>query len=72
MPEEGEDNEEAASSPMIGGIPITRSGSDSGRPMAIPMKSRQSSNTSLSEYRDFKSKGRKSMTNPKWDTEAAL
>merc|ERR1712000_308789 len=58
-------------SPM-GGIPIARSGSDSGRPMAIPMKSRQSSNTSLSDYRDFKSKGRKSMTNPKWDTEAVF
>jgi hypothetical protein len=70
--EEGDDNEEATGSPMMGGIPITRSGSDSGRPMAIPMKSRQSSNTSLSEYRDFKGKGRKSMTNPKWDTEAAL
>jgi hypothetical protein len=49
-----------------------RSGSDSGRPMAIPMKSRQSSNTSLSDYRDFKIKGRRSMTNPKWDTEAVL
>lgn len=72
MPGEGDDNEEATGSPMMGGIPITRSGSDSGRTMAIPMKSRQSSNTSLSEYRDFKSKGRKSMTNPKWDTEAAL
>ena len=56
----------------MGGIPIMRSGSDSGRPMAIPMKSRQSSNTSLSDYRDFKVKPRLSMTNPKWDTEAIL
>jgi hypothetical protein len=71
LPGDGDDNEDTTSSPM-GGIPITRSGSDSGRPMAIPMKSRQSSNTSLSEYRDFKFKGRKSMTNPKWDTEAVL
>jgi hypothetical protein len=72
IPQEGDDTDDVTSSPMMGGIPITRSGSDSGRPMAIPMKSRQSSNTSLSEYRDFKVKGRKSMTNPKWDTEAAL
>lgn len=70
--EESDETDELTGSPMMGGIPIMRSGSDSGRPMAIPMKSRQSSNTSTSEYRDFKSKGRKSMTNPKWDTEAAL
>ena len=75
--DEEEDYEDSSSStPMsgipIGGIPIMRSGSDSGRPMAIPMKSRQSSNTSLSEYRDFKAKGRRSFTNPKWDTEAVL
>jgi len=55
-----------------GGIPISRSGSDSGRPMAIPMRSRQSSNTSLSDYRDFKAKPRVSMTNPRWDTEAVF
>ncbi|KUJ08024.1 kinase-like protein [Mollisia scopiformis] len=72
LPEDNDDNEDATSSPAIGGIPIMRSGSDSGRPMAIPMKSRQSSNTSLSDYRDFKIKGRKSMTNPKWDTEAVF
>lgn len=71
LPEDGDGDEDATSSQM-GGIPISRSGSDSGRPMAIPMKSRQSSNTSLSDYRDFKMKGRKSMTNPKWDTEAVL
>ncbi|TVY86986.1 Serine/threonine-protein kinase [Lachnellula willkommii] len=70
--EDRDENEEVTSKPMMGGIPIMRSGSDSGRPMAIPMKSRQSSNTSLSEYRDFKSKGRRSFTNPKWDTEAVF
>ncbi|KAG9234908.1 BPK2, Sch9-like camp-dependent protein kinase catalytic subunit [Amylocarpus encephaloides] len=69
LPVAHDDHEEVTSSPM-GGIPITRTASDSGRPMAIPMKSRQSSNTSLSDYRDFKTKGRKSFTNPKWDTEA--
>lgn len=66
-----EDNEEAASSPPIGGIPISRQGSDSGRTMAIPMRSRQSSSTSLTEQRDFK-KSRKLITEPKWDTEAVL
>lgn len=69
-PEQGEEHEKPHI--PIGGIPIMRSGSDSGRPMAIPMKSRQSSNTSLSDYRDFKVKPRLSMTNPKWDTEAIL
>ena len=72
LPEKEEEDDQAATSSPMGGIPIMRSGSDSGRPMAIPMKSRQSSNTSLSDYRDFKSKGRRSMTNPKWDTEAVL
>jgi len=72
LPDENDDNEDATSSPALGGIPISRSGSDSGRPMAIPMKSRQSSNTSLSDYRDFKIKGRRSISNPKWDTEAVL
>lgn len=69
--EEEEEDEDMGSIPR-GGIPISRQGSDSGRPMAIPMKSRQSSNTSLSEYRDFKSKPKRSFPNPKWDTEAAF
>jgi protein-serine/threonine kinase len=72
LPEKEEDEDQGTTSSPMGGIPIMRSGSDSGRPMAIPMKSRQSSNTSLSDYRDFKIKGRRSMTNPKWDTEAVL
>ena len=71
LPEDEDEKEDLAGIPM-GGIPIMRTGSDSGRPMAIPMKSRQSSNTSLSDYRDFKVKGRRSFTNPKWDTEAVL
>jgi len=72
--EYGDENEDIPHAPHIpmGGVPISRTTSDSGRPMAIPMKSRQSSNTSLSDYRDFKIKGRRSMTNPKWDTEAVL
>lgn len=72
LPEKEEEEDQGTTSSPMGGIPIMRSGSDSGRPMAIPMKSRQSSNTSLSDYRDFKTKGRRSMTNPKWDTEAVF
>lgn len=70
-----EDDEEEMKSPMaMGGIPISRTASDTGRPpMAIPMKSRQSSNTSLTDYREFKkSKARRATTSPVWDTEAVL
>ncbi|KFY86782.1 hypothetical protein V500_07395 [Pseudogymnoascus sp. VKM F-4518 (FW-2643)] len=70
--DEEDEDEDATISPPPGGIPISRQASDSGRPMAIPMKSRQSSNTSDPEPRDFKVKTRRSMTNPKWDTEAVF
>lgn len=58
----------------MGGIPIQRQGSDSGRPpVSIPMRSRQSSNTSISDYNTFRNRsGRVSLTNPKWDAEAVL
>jgi serine/threonine protein kinase SCH9 len=58
----------------LGGVPIQRQGSDSGRPpMAIPMRSRQSSNTSVTDYNTFRTRSaRRSFTNPKWDAEAAL
>lgn len=55
---------------LLGGVPIKRSGSDMGRSMAIPMKSRQSSTTSLSDHKNFKS-GRQ-LTDPRWDHEAVL
>lgn len=59
--------------PTTGSVPIQRQGSDSGRPMAIPMRSRQSSNTSVSDHNTFRSRDtRKSFTNPKWDAEAFL
>lgn len=54
----------------VGGVPIKRSASDTGRPVAIPMKSRQSSTTSSSDPRDLK--GVKQVTDPKWDREAVL
>jgi hypothetical protein len=63
-----DENEDATTTPM-GGIPIMRSASDSGRAMAIPMKSRQSSNNSSAD-REFK--GRPPTSNPTWDTEAVL
>lgn len=71
-----EDNDDAAIAAVAsGGIPIQRQGSDSGRPaMAIPMRSRQSSNTSVTDYATFRNRngGRRSFTNPKWDAEAIL
>ena len=57
----------------LGGVPIQRQNSDSGRPMAIPMRSRQSSNTSVGEYNNFRNRSnRRSLANPKWDAEAVL
>lgn len=66
-----EDENLGVGTPTSGGIPIQRSGSDSGRPMAIPMRSRQSSNTSVSDYNTFRNRpGRRSFTNPMWNAEA--
>ncbi|KAI1339117.1 kinase-like domain-containing protein [Xylariaceae sp. FL0016] len=69
-----EDEDELSVPPTshVGGIPISRQGSDSGRPMAIPMRSRQSSNTSMSEYNTFRNRARRSFTSPKWDAEAVF
>lgn len=74
-PRPSEDDEDASSAPIaMGGIAITRQASDSGRPpMAIPMRSRQSSNTSISDYNTFRNRSaRLSFTNPKWDAQAIL
>lgn len=69
----GEEENLAAPPPVMGGIPIQRSGSDSGRPMAIPMRSRQSSNTSITDYNTFRNRtARAPILNPKWDAEAVL
>lgn len=65
------DNEEPKGrEDSLGSVAIKRSGSDMGRAMAIPMKSRQSSTTSLSDQKNFKN-GRQ-VTSPKWDHEAIL
>lgn len=69
------DDDAAIAAVAMGGVPIQRTGSDSGRPMAIPMRSRQSSNTSLSDFNTFRNRtsgSRRSLTNPKWDAEAIL
>lgn len=70
-PSEGDD--QAAISAVVAGVPMKRQGSDSGRSMAIPMRSRQSSNTSLSDFNTFRNRdSRRSFTSPKWDAEAIL
>ncbi|KAI0172104.1 kinase-like domain-containing protein [Hypoxylon sp. FL1284] len=68
-----EDEDEPAPQPAaMGGIPIQRQSSDPGRAMAIPMRSRQSSNTSISDYNTFRNRPRRSFTSPKWDAEAVF
>lgn len=47
---------------------MMRTDSDSGRPMAIPMKSRQSSSHGF----DSRERNLDEITNPKWDHEAIL
>ncbi|KAM0252100.1 hypothetical protein ACHAQJ_007897 [Trichoderma viride] len=55
----------------LGAIPMKRQVSDSGRPMAIPMRSRQSSNTSISDYNTFRNRTSRTLySSPKWDAEA--
>ncbi|KAK4150746.1 Serine/threonine-protein kinase [Chaetomidium leptoderma] len=69
-PAEGDD-EAAISAVSMGAVPMKRQGSDSGKSMAIPMRSRQSSNTSISEFNAFRNRDpRRSFTSPKWDAEA--
>ena len=54
----------------LGGVPMKRAGSDMGRSIIIPIKSRQGSTTSLTDQKTFKSIHQ--TTNPKWDHEAML
>ncbi len=69
-----EDDDSAIVTAAVGAVAIQRQGSDTGRPpMAIPMRSRQSSSTSITDYNTFRNRtARKSFSNPKWDAEAAL
>lgn len=74
--DDDDDDDDRAAIPIssAGGIPMSRQNSEMARhsSMAIPMKSRQSSSTSLTDYREFKNKKirAQSFTDPKWDTEA--
>ena len=52
-----------------GGVPFRGPNGEMGRSMAIPMKSRQSSTTSLKDQKEFKN-GR--VTDPMWNHEAVL
>jgi protein-serine/threonine kinase len=55
----------------LGGLAINRTDSDMGRPMAIPMRSRQSSNSGTSS--DPKENGQLQETaNPKWEHDTIL
>jgi hypothetical protein len=72
-PRDEDTTHENASPVSAAGISMSRQGSEFGRSMAIPMKSRQSSSTSLSDHRQLQQRrGRKSFTSPKWFTEAIL
>lgn len=69
-----EEDDAAVTAVAMGGLPIQRQASDSGRPaMAIPMRSRQSSNSSVNDSNTLRNRNpRRSFTSPKWDAEAIL
>ncbi|KAL7923970.1 kinase-like protein [Trichoderma austrokoningii] len=69
-----EEEEQVVGTPSgLGALPMKRQVSDSGRPMAIPMRSRQSSNTSISDYNTFRNRTSKMLfSSPKWDAEAVF
>ena len=68
--EDTEKNSNRGNGPILAGIATKPNIGDMGRSIAIPMKSRQGSTTSLSDYKNFKM-GRQ-LTDPKWDHEAEL
>ena len=55
---------------QLSALPIRRTDSDVGKPMAIPMKSRQSSNNSQLDKTEAKNSTM--VTDPQWDHEAVL
>ena len=64
--------QEANKRRLMGGTPIKKSEGDSGQPVAIPMKSRQSSNTSIGDVRDLRSDESEKGTDPRWEHKATL
>ncbi len=67
-----EDNKDTKRSrkEALGSLPIRRTDSDMGKPMSIPMKSRQSSNNSNTDGHD--AKNGTTVTDPQWEHEAML
>jgi protein-serine/threonine kinase len=59
-----------AKNDTLGSMPIQRTNGDSGRPMAIPMKSRQSSNNSQLDNHEHR--GLTQVTDPQWNHDAVL
>lgn len=71
----GEDETLSVTPTNLTSISIQRQNSDSGRPaVSIPMRSRQSSNTSITDYNTFRNRAGRmsSFTHPTWDAEAEL
>ncbi|KAI9904902.1 hypothetical protein N3K66_001431 [Trichothecium roseum] len=69
----GEDETLSVTPTNLTSISIQRQNSDSGRPaVSIPMRSRQSSNTSITDYNTFRNRAGRmsSFTHPTWDAEA--
>lgn len=67
---EGADDGGKGKGETLGSVPIRRTDSDSGRPVAIPMKSRQSSNNSQMDNHDQRNSTQ--VTDPQWNHEAVL
>ncbi|KAK5940311.1 Serine/threonine-protein kinase [Knufia obscura] len=61
------DNEKKHAPPNLSSVPIRRTDSDMGKPMAVPMRSRQSSTNGLDENRTMDK-----VTDPQWDHEATF
>ena len=64
-----DDDQKKRPAAKLSTIPMKRTDSDTGRPMAIPMRSRQTSSNGLSEA---EARQATKVTNPHWDHEATL
>ena len=64
------DRDDEGAKDEAGGVAVRRTGSDMGKPIAIPMRSRQTSNQSSAEQKEFRSG--KTLTDPRWDHEAVF
>ena len=64
-----DDDQKKRPTDKLSSIPIKRTDSDMGRPMAIPMRSRQTSSNGTSET---EARQATKVTDPQWDHEATL